>query len=76
MGIRYYDIVIRKFRSTSVVAPLNKNVSVRTSMLSNLSLDPDENYIEEANEAAVYIFDEYLRKDARCFVEINDSLRC
>ena len=48
--------------------------SVKSSFVSNISIDSDTNYFEAANLIALLIFDDYLRINALNFANINNHI--
>ena len=67
----YYDVETRKFRKqTSITVNTGKNSlagrpeldrSVKSSMISNISVDENSDYFREALRRAILIFDYYIR---------------
>jgi hypothetical protein len=50
--------------------------NMTTSMISNLSIEAENNYHNISMEIAIDIFDEYLRRDADYEVEVDGKLKC
>ena len=67
----YYDVETRKFRKqASITVNTDRNSlagrpelekSVKSSMISNISVDEDSDYFKEAQRRAIMIFDFYIR---------------
>ena len=88
MDIRCFDEDIRKMKKLSSIVTTRgfgmgskKNSLVpgemmTSSMISNLSVDIDTDYSNNAKDIAINIFDEYLRNGAANYVFINDKIRC
>lgn len=57
--------------SSKVSSRDSRVVSARSSFTSNISLDSSRNYLQEATIIALQIFDEYLRKNAVNYTNID-----